>query len=99
MVFYNVDKRYYGHEKDLGLGTSEDSSETSSFQSQNKKDNIHRKYANGWKKSNPSGRPYSKQDYIDEHHWNNISIEFLNRNKLNHNGAYLQHRNFYKDKD
>lgn len=98
MVFYNVDKKYYGHEKDLGLGTSEDSSETGSFQSQNKSRDIQQKYVEGWKKSSPSGRPLSRQDYIDEHHWNNISMEFLNRTKVNH-GAFLQHRNFYKDKD
>lgn len=94
MVFYNVDKKYTAHEKDLGLGTSEDSSETSSFESQKKQDNIQQKYMDGWRKSSPSGRPYSKQDYIDEKHWNNISMEFLNRTKVNHNVAYLQHRNY-----
>lgn len=75
-----------GHEKDLGLGTSEDSSEVSSFESKRKQqENLQQRYIEGWRKSAP------KNQFADEErNWNNISLELLHRAKMNRNAHHYQ---------
>lgn len=94
--FYN-DKRgkFDGHEKDLGLGTSEDSSEASSFESQRKqRAHMQQKYMEGWRKSSMTGDSRRGHGFGDEErHWNNISIELMNRAKASAN-AYMHQRNY-----
>lgn len=92
MHFYNDKRKYDGHEKDLGLGTSEDSSETSSFESQRKQQaHLQQKYIEGWRKSSMAGHKHGFTE--EERHWNNISMELLNRAKANHN-AYMHQRSY-----
>lgn len=92
MNFYHKKRKYEGHEKDLGLGTSEDSSETSSFESQKKQQaHLQQRYIEGWRKSSMVGhRPGYTEE---ERHWNNISVELLNRAKMNHS-AYVNQRGY-----
>lgn len=70
-----------GHMKDLGLGTSEDSSDASSFESRKKQqENMQQRYIEGWRKSVSAP---TNQLTDEERHWNNISMELLHRAKAN----------------
>lgn len=93
MHFYNGKRKYDGHEKDLGLGTSEDSSETNSFESQKKQAHLQQKYIEGWRKSSMVGCKYGFTE--EERHWNNVSVELLNRAKANQD-VYMHQRNYNK---